>query len=139
MDDATLWEHFHSCTLPRDAWTHRAHVRMAWMYRRRHALDEAHVLLRIGIVKLNASHGLVETVLRGYHETITRAWLALVGASTSSAPKWPSPRSSPSTRASDSSRCRRAPHSSPPTSRRSPTPSAARGFARRSRRDSRAA
>ncbi|MFI5300083.1 MAG: hypothetical protein ACHREM_18505 [Polyangiales bacterium] len=79
MDDETLWAQFHACTLPSDAWTHRSHVRMAWLYRRRHPLDEAHVLMRVGIIKLNAAHALVETPERGYHETITRAWLAHVG------------------------------------------------------------
>ena len=36
--------------------------------------------MRVGIVRLNAAHGLVETAKRGYHETMTRAWLLLVGA-----------------------------------------------------------
>ena len=76
-DDA-LWDAFHAQTLPASAWTHRAHVRMAFLYLRRHALDEAHVLLRVGIIRLNAAHGLVETPTRGYHETLTRAWLAIV-------------------------------------------------------------
>jgi len=34
--------------------------------------------MRVGIIRLNASHGLVETAARGYHETITRVWLAVV-------------------------------------------------------------
>lgn len=52
------------------------------MYSQRYALDEAHVLMRVGIIRLNASHGLVETAARGYHETITRGWLVLVRALT---------------------------------------------------------
>ncbi|MCX5689547.1 MAG: hypothetical protein NTV94_07140, partial [Planctomycetota bacterium] len=43
-----------------------------------HALDQAHILMRIGIVRLNMAHGLVETPVRGYHETLTRVWLILV-------------------------------------------------------------
>ena len=51
---------------------------MAWMFLERHALDEAHLLMRVGIIRLNAFHGLVETAARGYHETLTRVWLALI-------------------------------------------------------------
>ena len=36
--------------------------------------------MRAGIIRLNASHGLVEGPERGYHETLTRVWLALVAA-----------------------------------------------------------
>ena len=78
FDDDALWRAFHAQTLPESAWTHRAHLRVAWLYLKRHTLDEAHVLLRVGIIRLNAAQGLVETPARGYHETLTRAWLALV-------------------------------------------------------------
>jgi hypothetical protein len=78
MDDAALWDAFSQRTLPAAAWTHAAHLRIAWMHLEHHALDEAHILMRIGIVRLNMAHGLVETPVRGYHETITRIWLALV-------------------------------------------------------------
>ena len=47
---------------------------------RRHSLDKAHILLRVGIIQLNAFHALVETPSRGYHETLTRLWLSLVAA-----------------------------------------------------------
>jgi hypothetical protein len=50
------------------------------MYLQRYGLDEAHLLMRVGIVRLNLAHGLVETAKRGYHETMTRVWLLLVGA-----------------------------------------------------------
>ncbi len=46
--------------------------------------------MRVGIVRLNAAHALVETVTRGYHETITRAWLAHVGALTREHPRFES-------------------------------------------------
>jgi hypothetical protein len=36
--------------------------------------------MRVGIIRLNESHGLVETAARGYHETITRVWLVTVRA-----------------------------------------------------------
>ena len=78
MDDQQLWQAFGSATLPEKDWTHQGHLRVAWLYSSRHPLDEAHVLMRVGIIRLNASHGLVETAARGYHETITRVWLAVV-------------------------------------------------------------
>ena len=78
MDDASLWDAFSKQTLPAAAWTHEAHLRIAWMHLRSHAVDEAHVFMRAGIIRLNQSHGLVESPTRGYHETITRVWLLLV-------------------------------------------------------------
>lgn len=80
LDDAALWHAFQDRTLPAAQWTHAAHLRIAWMHLARHALDEAHLLMRVGIIRLNAAQGLVETPQRGYHETLTRVWLVLVGA-----------------------------------------------------------
>jgi hypothetical protein len=78
LDDESLWRAFHDQSLPSAAWTHAAHLRVAWMYLARHTIDEAHILMRVGIIRLNAAQGLVETPARGYHETLTRVWLALV-------------------------------------------------------------
>lgn len=80
LSDDELWHAFGASTLPAGAWTHRAHLRVAWMFLQRHPLDEAHVLMRVGIIRLNVFHGLVETPSRGYHETLTRLWLSLVGS-----------------------------------------------------------
>ena len=80
LDDSALWHAFQDRTLPAAQWTHAAHLRVAWMHLARHELDEAHLLMRVGIIRLNASHGLIETPQRGYHETLTRVWLVLVGA-----------------------------------------------------------
>jgi L-amino acid N-acyltransferase YncA len=80
LDDDALWLAFHERTLPASQWTHVAHVRIAWMHLARYGVDEAHLRMRVGIIRLNAAHGLVETPDRGYHETITRAWLVIVGA-----------------------------------------------------------
>jgi hypothetical protein len=80
LDDDTLWRGFQDRTLRQDQWTHAAHLRVAWLHLARHELDEAHLLMRVGIIRLNAAHGLVETATRGYHETLTRVWLVLVRA-----------------------------------------------------------
>jgi hypothetical protein len=80
LGDDELWRRFHDATLPAAQWTHAAHLRIAWLHLARHDLDESHLRMRIGIIRLNAAHGLVETPERGYHETLTRVWLVLVRA-----------------------------------------------------------
>jgi hypothetical protein len=80
MDDAELMGRFTGRTLTHAEWTHEAHLRIAWMFVRDQPLDEAHCLFRIALIKLNDAHGVPESPTRGYHETITRAWLAVVGA-----------------------------------------------------------
>ncbi len=79
LADDALWAAFGDRTLAEAAWTHSAHLRVAWMHLERFGFDEAHLRMRVGIIRLNAAHGLVETAERGYHETLTRTWLALVG------------------------------------------------------------
>jgi hypothetical protein len=78
MDDEALWVAFSESGLTAAQWTHEAHVRTAFLFVQRFALDEAHLRLRAGIIRLNARHGLIETGARGYFETLTRAWLVLV-------------------------------------------------------------
>jgi GNAT superfamily N-acetyltransferase len=80
LDDDALWIAFHERSLAFAQWTHAAHLRVAWLHLARYAIDEAHLRMRVGIIRLNAAHGLVETPQRGYHETLTRVWLALVAA-----------------------------------------------------------
>jgi hypothetical protein len=78
MDDQALWQAFNDCSLTGEQWTHEAHVRTAFLHSRRYPLDEAHLRMRAGIIRLNERHGLVETGVRGYFETLTRVWLVLV-------------------------------------------------------------
>jgi hypothetical protein len=78
IDDDSLWRTFCDGTLGPAEWTHTAHLRVAWLHLARYPLDEAHLRMRVGIIRLNAAHGLVETEVRGYHETLTRVWLVLV-------------------------------------------------------------
>jgi hypothetical protein len=78
MDDETLWTAFHDKTLTQADWSHEAHLRIAWLHVTRYTLDEAHLRLPAGIVRLNEGHGLVESPVRGYFETLTYAWLSLV-------------------------------------------------------------
>jgi len=48
------------------------------LHAQRYSLDEAHIRLRAGIIRLNQRHGLIESSSRGYFETLTRVWLVVV-------------------------------------------------------------
>lgn len=69
---------FRARTLPKPEWTHAAHLAVgAWHVHRlgpRLALER----LREGILRLNDAHGTANTDTSGYHETITRAYVALI-------------------------------------------------------------
>jgi hypothetical protein len=78
MNDTALWAAFAVSSLTPQQWAHETHVRTAFLFSQRFDIDEAHLRLRAGIIRLNERHGLVETSARGYFETLTRAWLVLV-------------------------------------------------------------
>lgn len=78
MNDSQLFSRFGELDLSAEEWTHEAHLRTAFLFLQQFPLDEAHLRMRAGILRLNGKHGLVETGMRGYAETLTRAWLALV-------------------------------------------------------------
>jgi hypothetical protein len=78
VDDQALWQAFGNSSLQVEQWTHETHLRTAFLFSQQHSLDEAHLRLRAGIIRLNERHGLVETSARGYFETLTRVWLVLV-------------------------------------------------------------
>jgi len=69
---------FRDGTLPQSEWTHRAHLTVALWYATHHPPAEALDLVRAGILRLNAAHGVVTTPTRGYHETITRFYMRVV-------------------------------------------------------------
>lgn len=73
-----LWTRFHERTLAHEEWTHRAHVRIAYLHLKQYPFEEALTRLRTSILALNASHGVVETNVRGYSETITVAFLKIL-------------------------------------------------------------
>ena len=78
LPDEELLSAFEECSLPYDDWNHRAHVRVAWMYADRHDLPAALTCIRDGIKKYNKATDTPEAIDRGYHETITRAFMTLV-------------------------------------------------------------
>jgi hypothetical protein len=80
MNDQEFLAAFRGQLISAAEWTHRAHVRCAYLHVLEMPLEGAIDALRDGIKKLNASHGLVETPDRGYHETLTRAWLTVIAS-----------------------------------------------------------
>jgi adenylate kinase family enzyme len=78
-DDAIgLGPRFEACTIPAKAWTHAAHLTVGLWHVERYGHEDALARLRAGIRRLNESHGGVNNETRGYHETITAAYVTLL-------------------------------------------------------------
>ena len=84
--DRQLLTAFENCTLPKAQWTHQAHVRVAFLYIRDHGLTRAIDHMRAGLQALSAARGVPDSAGRGYHETITLAFLHLIAAAHQTAP-----------------------------------------------------
>jgi len=69
---------FQEAALPHAEWSHRAHLAVGAWHVRRHGAAEALGRLRAGIRALNDAHGTPNSDTRGYHETITRAYVLLI-------------------------------------------------------------
>jgi hypothetical protein len=69
---------FESCTLPRERWSHHAHLTVGLWYLVRHERGTATNLIRRNIQKYNRAHGIVTTKASGYHETITLFFIRVV-------------------------------------------------------------
>lgn len=81
-----LVEAFRARTLPRERWTHVAHLRVGAWHVHHHGAETALGLLRAGIRRLNEHHGTVNSSASGYHETITVAYVRLIAAFLSEVP-----------------------------------------------------
>lgn len=68
---------FNSCTLPKEKWTHEAHLIVAIWYCKTYDLPKALNLLRYHIKTFNISVGTPNSYTQGYHETLTRFWLLI--------------------------------------------------------------
>ena len=66
---------FNSCTLPKEKWTHEAHLIVAIWYCKTYDLPKALNLLRCHIKTFNISVGTPNSDTQDYHETLTRFWL----------------------------------------------------------------
>jgi hypothetical protein len=68
---------FGDCTLPCDEWTHAAHLTVGLWHAREYPPGEALDRIRAAIQRYNA--GCVTANSIGYHETITRFYMWLIG------------------------------------------------------------
>jgi hypothetical protein len=80
LDDDALLAGFEGCTIPNEKWTHREHLRVAYLQLVRLPYAEALDRMRNGIRALNAANSVPEGLERGYHETVTVAWMRLIAA-----------------------------------------------------------
>ena len=76
----TLVRRFEDCTLPREEWTHAAHLTVALWHLLQFDWPEAVARVRRGIKRYNAARGIPSTPTGGYHETLTLFWLRAVDA-----------------------------------------------------------
>jgi hypothetical protein len=80
MTDADLLTQFESLTLPFSQWTHRAHVKVAYLYLRKYPFPEALSRLRTGIMAYNAANNRPDGPTEGYNQTTTHALAHLIAA-----------------------------------------------------------
>ena len=79
MNDDEFLAAFEARTL--EEFHHRDHIKVAYLYLRRHSLEEAIAKVRTGLQALAAAWGApVDDLEKGYHETMTQAWVRLVQA-----------------------------------------------------------
>lgn len=69
---------FQSRTLPKERWTHQAHLVTALWHHVHHSPLESICYLRSGIIEYNASIGGKNTPEDGYHETLTLFWCKVI-------------------------------------------------------------
>ena len=77
-DVLALVRGFDDCTLPREEWTHAAHLTVALWHLLQYDWPEAVARVRLGIQRYNAAHGIRTTPTGGYHETLTLFWMRRV-------------------------------------------------------------
>lgn len=83
MTDEEILQALENLSLPFDRWTHRAHVRVAFMYLQRYSFSDAMNRIRTSIKAYNAHHKVPESSTSGYNETTTHAFLQLIAATMS--------------------------------------------------------
>jgi hypothetical protein len=77
---AAVAARFAAAAIPAVEWTHETHLMMGAWHVARLGPDAALERLRAGIRALNAAHGTIDSDTRGYHETITRAYVRLIAS-----------------------------------------------------------
>lgn len=69
---------FRDLTLPKNEWTHEAHLRVGLWHLTRYSPAEALDRLRDGIRAYNQATGVANTYDSGYHETTTRFYVLII-------------------------------------------------------------
>jgi len=77
-DIEALAARFAAAAIPATEWTHHAHLTVGLWHVARFGPDAALDRMRAGIRRLNAAHGTIDSDTRGYHETITCAFVRLL-------------------------------------------------------------
>jgi len=77
-DDEKFLEQFETTSLPLEEWHHKQHIKVAYLYLRRFPFEMARVRMREGVKAFNTAKKIPEAIDRGYHETMTQAWMHLV-------------------------------------------------------------
>lgn len=78
MNDEEFLKQFESGTWPLEEWHHKQHIKVAYLYLLRHPFDSAMERIRERIKAYNKAQNIPDAPDRGYHETMTRAWMRLV-------------------------------------------------------------
>ena len=71
---------FEALSLPKQRWTHQAHLVVGLWYLTHHSLDDALSIVRQRILAFNEAVGTANTDTSGYHETLTRLFLRGISA-----------------------------------------------------------
>jgi hypothetical protein len=78
LDITAIADAVEGCSLPKPEWTHQAHLAAGLAWVQRHGLDAAIPHARRSIRRYNEATGVANTDTGGYHETITRYYLAVL-------------------------------------------------------------
>ena len=76
----SFMQDFEACRLPKQRWTHFAHLVAGFWYLSQHDMTHAVATIRSRIRNHNESVGTPNTDSSGYHETITRLYLTAIAA-----------------------------------------------------------
>jgi len=78
---------FESCALPKERWTHAAHIFTGACCVHRLGEDMAIDHMRVAIRRYNEAVGGKNTATNGYHETVTIFWIKLLAAFRANEPR----------------------------------------------------
>lgn len=83
LSDEEFKQAFERCAIPNEAFKHRDHLRLAWVYIRASDQDTAIGRLTQSIRRYAHHHGAGGR----YHETLTRAWARIVAVAVAETPQ----------------------------------------------------